>query len=218
MLRNDWCLPVYPCDEVPFTNPYTEDASVLTASFMRVTNEGAEWVNGGELVNWVSAEIQRIRLFSEFILYAARLSEALIKQLLFCTDFDLRSYRRDAIGNLLLKDCKPCRKAGDPHSTSLLGSVAHRYNLCAGYGNCLDNDLPKLASMRNRLVAHSETWQLRRVHVAVAMADLRQQTIETGETFIHMLEHIGGIENAMLAELNLHVRAQTPVEHFGLCP
>jgi len=215
MLGQEWWVPVFSAGNVPFTNPYTEDVAVLTAAYMRVTNDGAFWAETSTPSNWVSSEISRIRLYSEFILYTVRLSEALVKQLLFCTDFEARSYRRDPIGSLLFKDCKACRKEGKPHSTSLLGSLAHRYGFCAGYGNCLDIDLPKLASSRNRLVAHSETWQLRQIDVATSKADLHRESIETGETFIHMLEHIGAIETAMLRELTSHIVAGTPVEHFG---
>lgn len=215
MLGQDWTIPVFPADEAPFTNPYTEDASVLVAAYMRVTNDGAAWTDERGEINWVSAELRRVRLYSEFVLYTVRVCEALTKQLLFCSDLDPKSYRRDSMGQMLVKDCKACRKKKDPHSVSLLGSLAHRYGRCGAYDNCLDRDLRLLTSLRNQLVAHSETWQLRRVKVATARKDLRQESLATGETLLHMLLHIGEIETAMWEEVSLHIRSGTPVELHG---
>jgi hypothetical protein len=157
-------------------------------------------------LSWVTAEVHRVRYYSEFVLYTTRLIEGLVKQLLFCTDFELKDYRGAALGELLLRDCKPCRKAEKPHGVSLLGSLAHHYRLCAGYDNCLEVDLPKLNRLRNTLAAHSGIWHLEHVDAATSRKYLHDASIETGELFLHMLQHIGAIEEAMIAEISGHIR------------
>jgi hypothetical protein len=118
-------------------------------------------------------------------------------------------------GRCYFKDCKACRRKDDPHSVSLLGSLAHRYARCVAYENCLEKDLRVLGSLRNKLVAHSETWQLRHVLASVARADLRHESLATGETLLHMLLHIAEIEDAMWTEVSGHIRNETPVEYHG---
>jgi hypothetical protein len=94
MLRQNWTIPAFPAGKAPFTNPYTEDAAVLVSLYMQVTNSGALWADEIDPMPWISAELQRVRLYSEFVLYTVRVCEALIKQLLFCTDLIPKSYRR----------------------------------------------------------------------------------------------------------------------------
>ncbi len=202
MLQERWELPVLTAENSAFSNPHTADASVLIAAYMRLTNESAEWALEGRVTNSLTAELRRIRFLSEFVLYTVRISEVLIKQLLFCSDFEPRDFERAALGRLLAQDCRACRKAKkETHQVSLLGSLAHRYGLCAGYNNCIEKDLPRLNHLRSKLTAHSRTWEVRLRTPEEARVQLHDETIEIGELFLHMLRHIGDIELAMRHEI-----------------
>jgi hypothetical protein len=86
-----------------FTNPYTHAGSVLAISFAQVIQDSAAFSESREPMDQADAEIKRLRLYTEHVLYSARISECLIKQLLFCTDFRESDYEKAALSALQLK-------------------------------------------------------------------------------------------------------------------
>lgn len=65
-----------------FTNPYTYHASVIAAILATTIGATYKFAMSTEPIASIDAEIERIRLYNEQILYTARLCEATIKQLL----------------------------------------------------------------------------------------------------------------------------------------
>jgi hypothetical protein len=203
MLRKPDKLGVFSPDEDLFTNRYTYDASVLSSIFMCIVNDGAEFIKSAAPLDPCEAEIKRIRIYSEYVLYTARLCEAFIKQLLFCTTFPEEDYRGSALGALLSKDCSGCRNSKEKrHKVSLLGSLAHRYRLCHTYDNCLNQHLPMANSRRDSEAAHSGVNKFTPKSVAEVRQYLEKDFYKVGEDLIHMLYHISEIESRMLDELN----------------
>ncbi len=196
-------LGVFSPDDKQFTNRYTYDASVLTSIFTCVVNDCASFINNTELVEPDDAEIKRIRLYSESVLYTARLCEAFIKQLLFCTTFPEGDYRGTALGSLLSKDCNGCRNSKEKrHKVSLLGSLAHRYKLCHTYENCLDKHLPIVNRRRDLEAAHSGVARFAPKESSEVQTRFSKEFDEMGVEFIHMLHHISEIETRMISELD----------------
>jgi hypothetical protein len=191
-----------------FTNPYTYDGSVLAITYAQVINDSADFVKATEPLDPLEAEIRRIRLYTENVLYTARLSEAFIKQLLFCTTFDEGDYRGSALGSLLSRDCSGCRSSKDKrHKISLLGSLAHRYHLCHAYEGCL-NEHMKIANRRRDIeAAHSGIAKFTPKAISAVRKQLGKDLSKIGDDFVHMLQHIGDIESRMLAELNPMIAA-----------
>src|SRR5690242_8799201 len=111
-----------------FTNPYTYHASSIGAALGAVINEAHAFVTSEEGMSPLDAEVARIRLHNELVLYPARFCEAAIKQMLYCTHIPRRLYKRASLGQLLAIECDTCRKAGaQRHDISLLGALAHQY-------------------------------------------------------------------------------------------
>jgi hypothetical protein len=155
-----------------------------------------------DLTDVAEAEVRRIRLFSEFVLYGTRICEALIKQLLYCTGFDERIYRRAALGALLAQPCDACRRTrNERHRYSLLGSLAHRYGLCGPYDECLDVDLAKFNTLRNVTAAHASVAEIRAKTSAESRAISGAEVVDAGSTLLHMLLHISQIELRLWEEL-----------------
>jgi hypothetical protein len=202
-----------------FTNPYTYDASVLAAAFAAIVNDCADFGKSTEAIAPFDAEIKCIRLYTEYVLYMARLSEAFIKQLLFCTSFDDGNYRGSALGSLLSKDCRGCQSSKDKrHKVSLLGSLAHRYGLCHSYEGCLNDHMKIVNRRRDVEAAHSGVTKFVQKFAGKSVFEMREQfdkeLIEMGNDFVHMLRHIGEIEVEMLNELNILIS----VEAQQVCP
>lgn len=192
------------------TNPYTYDASVLAVAFMSVVNESDAFAKNTEPLDGLDAEIKRIRLYTENVLYTVRLCEALIKQLLFCTSLPEADYHRSALGSLLSKQCSVCRSSKEKrHKISLLGSLAHRYGLCRTYDLCLDQHLRLANRLRNTEAAHSGVTKFLPREASVVRSELGEQLNNVGNDFIHMLLHISEIEGRMLKEL------MSEAERFG---
>src|SRR5262245_29753514 len=142
MLRKTDRLDLFVEGQDKYTNKYTYDASVLISIFQLIINDSAEFIRGPWPNNPYEAEIKRIRLYSENVLYTARICEVLIKQLLFCTDFLENQYKGAALGALLSKDCTGCQSVREKrHKLSLLGSLAHHYELCSAYEHCLNKHI-----------------------------------------------------------------------------
>ena len=201
MLQEKSNMPVFVPDDGWYTNPYTHQASVLALAYREITNDAFDETVAD--VHPYAAEIRRIRLFSEFILYTARLCEALIKQLLFATDFPESSYRGAALGALVTQDCAGCRPSKEKrHRLSLLGSLAHKYRLCVGYEKCLQQLVPMVNQLRDSQAAHSGVEPFLETTPADSRERLRVQSDKLGHDFLHMLEHIGEIERNMWKNMN----------------
>jgi hypothetical protein len=211
MLQQPNSLPVFTLGNAPYANPYTYDASVLAYAYQFVINDGAAFSRATIPLNPYIAEITRLRLYSENVLYTARLCEALIKQLLFCTTFVESEYSRAALGALLSKNCAGCHNSeGKRHKLSLLGSLAHRYQLCHKYEHCLEKHLPLVNRQRNLEAAHSGVTEFSPSEAAVVRSRFDKQLSDIGEDFIHILQHISEIEVPMLAELDGIIESTQP--------
>jgi hypothetical protein len=185
-----------------FTNPYTYHASVIAAILASTINSGHEFGTSTEPFDDLDADIERIRLYNEQILYTARFCEAAIKQLLYCTQIPKSYYKDASLGGLLSAECRACRKSGKPrHNISLLGSLAHRYHLCLPFEHCLFEHLKIVNRRRNVEAAHSETQSLRIRSAAASRAQLMQDSLDAGNELVHMLQHISDLETRMKNEL-----------------
>ena len=189
-----------------FTNPYSYHASVIAAILARAINASHDFATGTDPMNDMEADIERIRLYNEQVLYTARFCEAALKQLLYCTQIPEGYYKASALGALLSSECRVCKKAGNPrHRISMLGSLAHRYRLCLEFEHCLFEHLKIVNRRRNVEAAHSETQGLRLRPVTESRSKLAQDSIEVGNELVHMLQHISDLENRMLSELNSRI-------------
>ncbi len=191
------------------TNPYTHDGSILAITFAQIINDSAVFIQGTESIDSTQAEIRRIRLYTEQVLYIARLCEAFIKQLLFCTTFPEGEYGGSALGSLLSKDCNGCRSSKeDRHKVSLLGSLAHRYSLCNSYEQCLNEHMKIVNRRRDVEAAHSGVTEFVDRAVPVARRQLGDDTSDLGDNFVHMLGHISDIEQRMFLEFRPMIAAE----------
>jgi hypothetical protein len=185
-----------------FTNPYTYHASVLAAILGNVINSSHTFSRGTDEIEGMEAEIERIRLYSEQVLYTARFCEALIKQLLYCTQIPRKYYDRAALGTLLSTECRGCKGSeGREHKVSLLGSLAHRYGLCIVFEGCLFEHLKVVNRLRADEAAHAQAQMLRIRTAAESRKQLDDDAIAAGNELAHMLEHISDLETRMTAEL-----------------
>jgi len=183
------------------TNPYTYDGSILAVTFAQIINDSAVFIQETESIDSTQAEIRRIRLYTEQVLYIARLCEAFIKQLLFCTSFPEGEYRGSALGSLLSKDCNGCRSSEEErHKISLLGSLAHRYSLCNPYEQCLNEHMKIVNRRRDIEAAHSGLTEFVDREVSITRKQLGDDTSDLGDNFVHMLGHISDLEQKMLSE------------------
>jgi hypothetical protein len=213
MLHEPAMLPILMPGNIAFYNPYSRPASVLIRAFQRIERDCGDFGRDQRVdyLELAEAEVRRIRLFSEFVLYATRICEALIKQLLYCTGFDESSYRKAAIGALLARPCDACRRERkEKHRYSLLGSLAHRYALCGPYDECLDVDLVKFNTLRNVTAAHASAAEIRAASSAESRVISQRDVVDAGNTFLHMLLHISQIELRMWDELVTKIVTYTP--------
>jgi hypothetical protein len=184
------------------SNPYSYHASVIAAILAHSVNASHQFATGTEPMDSIDADVDRIRIYNEQVLYTARFCEATIKQLLYCTQIPESYYKTAALGALLSSECKVCKGAGKPrHKISMLGSLAHRYQLCMAFEQCLFEHLKIVNRRRNIEAAHSETQGLRMRPAAESRAQLAKDSIEVGNELVHMLQHIGDLETRMMAEL-----------------
>ena len=191
------------------TNPYTYSASVIAAVLARSINASHEFAQSTVETDATEADIERIRLYNEQVLYVARFCEATIKQLLYCTQIPRKYYEDAALGALLASDCKSCRKAGKPsHKNSMLGSLAHRYGLCLAFDHCLIEHLKLVNRRRNLEAAHSDTQALNIRSAEESRLQLERDSLEVGNEFVHMLKHIGDLEIMMSNEIKSRIRSQ----------
>lgn len=205
-----------------YTNPYTYHASSLGAAFAAALDDAHAFVTSEEDLDPMHAEVTRIRLHSELVLYAARFCEAAIKQMLHCTQIPRRLYKRAAMGQLLAIGCDACRKAGaGQHDISLLGALAHRYFLCHILDGCVFEHLQLVGHRRNVEAAHSEALALNPRSASASRRDMLEVMDEVGHLFKHMVEHIAQIERPMLDEIWLYIKHRPhmpPADAFARIP
>lgn len=186
-----------------FTNPYSYNTSIIAGILTHVINGAHDFATSTEPMSDTEAEIERIRLYNEQVLYTARFCEASIKQLLYCTKIPKRYYEDASIGTLLSSECRDCKGAGKPrHKISMLGSLAHRYRLCLEFEGCLFEHLKIVNRRRNVEAAHSGTQPFRIVSASDSRSQLEKDSLETGNELVHMLKHISDLETHMVSELN----------------
>jgi hypothetical protein len=170
----------------------------------------------------LDAEVARIRLHNELVLYPARFCEAAIKQMLYCTRIPRRLYKRAGLGQLLAIECDTCRKAGaQQHDISLLGALAHQYFLCHTLEGCVFEHLKLVGHRRNVEAAHSDALSLNPRTAAASQQELDKVLDEVACLFKHMVDHIGQIEQRMLAEISLYIQhrpGMPPADGFMLIP
>jgi hypothetical protein len=209
MLRKPDRLGIFLATDQQLTNQYSYDASILTNIFQYIVNEGANFpptLSGSGLYE---AEVRRIRLFGEYVLYTARLCEAFIKQLLFLTSFPESYYRSSALGSLSTKDCDGCRNSkGKRHKLSLLGSLAHRYHRCDAFEHCLDPHMSLVNRRRNLEAAHSGISPLNLKPIDELSRQFQKDFLTAGEDLVHMLLHISDIETNVLNELSALIQTR----------
>ncbi len=185
-----------------FTNPYTYHASVLAAILANVIIASHAVSRSSTETGAMEVEIERIRLYGEQVLYTARVCEALIKQLLYCTQIPRRYYDRAALGTLLSTECRGCKNSdGIAHKVSLLGSLAHRYGLCTVFEGCVFEHLKVVNRLRASEAAHAEAQMMCIRTAEESRKQLDEDSTTTGNELVHMLEHISDLEGRMIAEL-----------------
>ena len=183
-----------------FTNPYTYNASVIGAILARAINATHMFAAATDAIEEMEADIERIRVYNEQILYTARFCEVAIKQLLYCTQIPERHYKSASLGALLAVSCRVC-KGKSSHKISLLGSLAHRYHLCLPFEQCLFEHLKIVNRRRNMEAAHSETQALCIRSAYASRMQLMQDSLEAGNELVHMLQHVSDLEALMMNEL-----------------
>lgn len=183
------------------TNPYTESASVLALMYSDAINEAHAFTTSTAYMDDLAAEMRRARFYSEIALLNVRVSEACIKQLLHCTAISTKDYKKATLRGLLDSECRACQQAGKPHKISLLGSLAHRFHLCVQIEACLDKHLAIANRRRNTQASHATFSGFDPKPVAEVRARLDREVTELGEELIHLLQHIGQIEERMREEL-----------------
>jgi hypothetical protein len=207
---------------ISLTNPYSYNTSVIAGIITHVINGTHDFATSTEPMSDTEAEIERIRLYNEQVLYTARFCEAAIKQLLYCTQISKRYYEDVSIGTLLSAECRDCKGAGKArHKISMLGSLAHRYGLCLEFEGCLFEHLKIVNRRRNVEAAHSGTQPFRMMSTSDSRAQLMKDSLEAGNELVHMLKHISDLETHMISELNsiigrsiaskfIHIAGATP--------
>jgi hypothetical protein len=189
------------------TNPYTYDASALAALLAQTINAAHAFARSAELLDPVEAEIGRIRLYNEQVLYSTRFLEATTKQLLYCTQVPRSHYEHAALGALLARECRDCRSAGRPrHKISLLGSLAHKYHLCIEFEGCLFEHIKLVNRRRNVESAHASSQSLNIRLAAESRAELDADVVAIGTELVHMLRHLSDLELHMLKDMDAEVR------------
>lgn len=202
-----------------FTNPYT--ASGITLSFLMggVINASHDYSSADTPGHDnVDAEVERIRLYNEVLMYSARLCEVAIKQLLYCTQIPESRYKRMALGALLESPCPECKKqnGAQPHLVSMVGTLAHPFHLCLEFEHCAMDHMDLVNRLRNSEAAHSGVQQLNVRSVAASKSQLREDSQQVLNGFAHLLSHVEDLERMMLADLIEKGRAINTLKQNGL--
>ena len=187
-----------------FTNPYTASGITLQLLLARIINSFHEYATADTPNhNEVDAEVERIRLYNEVLMYSARFCEAAIKQLLYCTQIPESRYRRMALGALLESPCPDCKRqrGKEPHLVSLVGTLAHPFHLCLEFEHCAMDHMDLVNRLRNAEAAHAGVQSLNIRTVGASKLQLIQDSDRILNGFVHMLSHIEDLEHRMLQDL-----------------
>lgn len=202
-----------------FTNPYTTSGVTLQLLMGRIINASHEYATVQTPDhNEVDAEVERLRLYNEVLIYSARLCEVAIKQLLYCTQIPESRYKRMALGALLESPCPTCkRKNGkEPHLVSLVGTLAHPFHLCIEFEQCAMDHMDLVSRLRNSEAAHAGIQNLNIRSVEASKSQLMQDSQEALNGFVHMLLHLEDLEHRMLVDLAAKGEAINTVKSHGL--
>jgi hypothetical protein len=227
-------LSLMPTPEAPdrggFTNPYTASGVTLQLLMARIINASHEYATTDTPSHdEIDAEVERIRFQNEVLMYSARLCEVAIKQLLYCTQIPESRYRRMALGALLESPCPDCKRQSgkEPHVVSLVGTLAHPFHLCLEFEQCAMDHMDLVNRLRNSKAAHSGVEDLNVRSVGVSKLQLKQDSQDALNGFVHMLSHVEDLERSMLVDLaekrdviNALQRSGLPAEdcNFNLVP
>lgn len=81
-----------------YSNPNSFSGSALGLIFARLVNSWHEFINSEDDIDPIDAELDRLRIYNELVLYAARFCEVAIKQLLHCTQIPEKRFKNMALG------------------------------------------------------------------------------------------------------------------------
>lgn len=188
-----------------YTNPYAFDASTLARVFLDVVNETHAAGESHEDIEPHDMEVVRIRLTGELTLLSARLLEAVLRQMLFCTAFPKKSYENASLGQLMSTECRACKGGDGPaHHISLVASLGCRYGMCRQIDACVVSFLKLLNKQRAQAGAHASTPSIVDRPVAESRKMLAEDCFSLGEGLCHALQHVSEVEEAMILEIERH--------------
>lgn len=202
-----------------FTNPYAVSGVTLQLLMARVINASHEYATTQTPDHdQIDAEVERLRLYNEVLLYSARLCEVSIKQLLYCTQIPESRYKRMALGALLESPCPTCKRqnGNTPHFVSLVGTLAHPFHLCLEFEYCAMDHMDLVNRSRNSQAAHSGTQDLNIRSVEASKAQLMRDSEDALNGFVHMLSHLADLEQKMLGDLSEKGEAINLLKNGGL--
>lgn len=202
-----------------YTNPYSFSGPALGLILGHVVNSWHEYINSESIEHdEVYAEVERLRIHNEVVLYTARFCEVVIKQLLYCTQVPEKQFERMALGALLESPCPSCKKSNGkkPHSVSMVGTLAHPFHLCLEFENCAMDHMALVNTQRNTEAAHSDIQKLQIRTVAESKDHLAKDCDKVLSRFSHMLSHLENLEQSMLDDLAQKGEAITLLKHNGL--
>lgn len=202
-----------------FTNLYTVSGVTLQLLTARIINASHEYATTDTPNhNEVDAEVERIRLYNEVLMYSARFCEVAIKQLLYCTQIPESRYKRMALGALLESPCPDCKRQSgkEPHLVSLVGTLAHPFHLCLEFEHCAMDHMDFVNQLRNSEAAHAGVQQLNIRSVEKSKSQLMQDSQKVLNDFVHLLSHVEDLERRVLDDLAEKGRVINMLKKNGL--
>ena len=122
-----------------YTNPHTWSYSSLLVMLAHAMDDSHAVATSTAPISPVDAEIARLRRMNEQVMCVTRICEAMINQLLHCTQIPKSYYKNAALGALMSTECRACRNSdGQRHEISLLclrapAAPASEYGLYVAY-------------------------------------------------------------------------------------
>lgn len=204
-----------------YRNPYSYSGAAIASMFCRAVNACLDYTAsdvGTE--NETEAEVARIHLSNDVVLYSARLCEVVIKQLLYCTSIPEKNYKGLALGQLLETSCPDCRRKDgkEPHKVSWIGALACPFHLCREFDQCANDHLALVNKLRNVKAAHSDNEGLNPRTVKESKDQLFQESTRLLEGVVHMLTHVEKLEDVMIADLEEKAQQINLLKFGGLPP
>ncbi len=186
------------------TNPYSYSGSAIALMLSQTINACFHYTKSeSPASDPLDAEATRIRLFNELLLYSARFCEAVIKQLLFCTQVPPKRYARATLGQLLESPCPSCKResGGTPHMVSWVGTLACPFHLCHEFDHCAMDHMDLVNDLRNSRAAHSESEDLHPRTVRESQHQLQLDATKVLGGVVHLLTHLEKLESRMLDDI-----------------